>query len=219
MTQDGSQDRLKMASRRSQDGPEECFFALENRLRFCIVLGSIFVPFWLPKCLPFGTLLALKINQKVDPKSDCLKGRSKNAPRAPKTLPRRPPDPPGHPQVPPRRLPNPPRTPPDALTDPSGRPKMLFRTIWPNNLFRTNRKIRNRRKSVERKVDNGHPRWSLASVAHKNRKHFHNGRNPEGGGGGRAKRSSIRRPRPQASSACCEPPVETFFQKLSSSCT
>ena len=35
---------------------------------------------------------------------------------------------------------------------------------------------------------------------HKNRKHFHNGRNPEGGGGGRAKRSSIRRP--QRSTAC-----------------
>ena len=27
-----------------------------------------------------------------------------------------------------------------------------------------------------KKVDNGHPRWSLASVAPKNRKHFHNSR-------------------------------------------
>ena len=40
---------------------------------------------------------------------------------------------------------------------------------------------------------------------HKNRKHFQNGRNPEGGGGGRAKRSSIRRP--QRSTACCRPIV------------
>ena len=46
-------------------------------------MGAIWVPFGLPKCLPFGTLLALKIAQKIDPKSDCLKGRSKIAPRAP----------------------------------------------------------------------------------------------------------------------------------------
>ena len=54
---------------------------------------------------------------------------------------------------------------------------------------RKNPKIRNRRKDVEKKVDNGHPRWSLHTIPHKNRKPFHNGRNPEGGGGGRAKRS------------------------------
>ena len=42
-----------------------------------------------------------------------------------------------------------------------------------------------------KKVDNGHPRWSLHTMPHKNRKHFHKGRTPEGGGGGRAKRSSI----------------------------
>ena len=74
-------------------------------------------PFCLPKCLPFGTLLALKIDQKNDPQSDCLQGHSKIAPRAPKTLPRRPPDPPGEPQDLPRGLPDPPRTPPDALPD------------------------------------------------------------------------------------------------------
>ena len=92
--------------------------------------------FWLPKGLPFGTLLALKIDQKIDPKSDCLKGRSKITPRAPKTLPRRPPDPSGQPRDPPRQLPDPPRAPPDALPDLPGGPEMVFRSIWPNNLFR-----------------------------------------------------------------------------------
>ena len=43
-------------------------------------------------------------------------------------------------------------------------------------------------KESKKKVDNGRPRWSLASVAPKDRKHFHNGRNTEGGGGGRALR-------------------------------
>ena len=59
--------------------------------------------------------------------------------------------------------------------------------------FSEKSKISKSSKKVEEKVDKGHSRWSLATVAHKNRKHFHNGRNPEGGGGGRAKRSSIRR--------------------------
>ena len=156
-------------------------------------------PFWLPKCLPLGTLLALKIDQKNDPKSDCLEGRSKVAPRAPKTLPRRPPDPPRTPQEDswtpsgcPRGPPGPPRT-----------TQNFFRSIWPNNLFRKNRKSRNRRKHVEKK--RGRQRSSTVVThirPHKNREHFQNGQNPEGGGGGRAKRSSIRRP--QRSTACCK---------------
>ena len=54
-----------------------------------------------------------------------------------------------------------------------------------------NRKLRNRRKLVEQKVDHGRPQWSLNTIARKNRKSVHNSRTPEGGGGGRAKRSSI----------------------------
>jgi hypothetical protein len=160
-------------------------------------------PFWLPKCLPLGTLLALQIDQKNDPKSDCLQGRSKIAPRAPKTLPRRPPEPPGMPQDPPRGLPDLPRTPSGCPKKLPGSPRTtqnVFRSIWPNNLFRKNRKIRNRRKHVEKKVDIGLPRWSLTSVAQKS-KALSQRSNTEGGGGGRAKRSSIRRP--QRSTACC----------------
>ena len=104
------------------------------------------------------------------------------------------PDPPGEPQDPPRRLPDPSRTPPDALPDPPGRPKMLFRSIWPNDVFRKNQKLRTRRKHVEKKSRQRSSTVVTRTGPHKNRKHFHNGRNPEGGGGGRAKRSSIRRP-------------------------
>ena len=104
-SQDGSQNALRSPQEAPKTDSEPVFFALENRLRFGVVLGSILGPFCLPKGLPFGTLLAFKIDQKIDPKSDCLKGRSKIAPRAPKTLPRRPPDPLGQPQDHPRRFP------------------------------------------------------------------------------------------------------------------
>ena len=56
-----------------------------------------------------------------------------------------------------------------------------------------------------------HSPWSFAMVkSHSQRS------NPNGGGGGRAKRSSIRHPRPKASKACCGCFSEAFFQKLSS---
>jgi len=136
-------------------------------------LGSIWAPFCLPKCLPFGTLLATKIDQKIHQKLNRSKSRPKIAPRAPKTLPRCPPDPPGEPQDLPRGLPDLSRMPPDALPDPLGQPKMLFRSIWPNNLFRKNRKSLNRRKHVEKEeVDNGHVRWSPASVLTKTESTF-----------------------------------------------
>ena len=145
---------------------QEVTFSLLN---FDLVLGSILSPFWLPKSLPWGTLLATKIDQKIDQKLNCSKSRSKIAPRPPKTLPRCPPDPSGGPKMPfgrpknaPRCLPEPPRTTQNA-----------FRSLWPNNLFQKNQKSRNRRKHVEKKeVDNGHPRWSPASVLTKTESTF-----------------------------------------------
>ena len=110
-----------------------------------------------------GTLLALKIDKKIDPKSDCSKGRSKIAPRPPKTLPRRPPDP-QDPPGPPKMLS---RTPQDA----PGCPQKAFPSTWPSSLFRKNRKF----EIVERcrkKVDYVHPRWSLDTIPRKNRKSF-----------------------------------------------
>ena len=117
-----AQNRPKMApspAKMARDRPktaqcdlEEYFFVLEHRLQFCIVSGS----FWgidvgslcPPKGLLLGTLLAFKIEQKINPKSDCSQSPSKIALRPPKTLPRCPPDPqdtltcaPGAPRTPP----------------------------------------------------------------------------------------------------------------------
>ena len=130
-------------------------------------------PFWLPKCLPFGTLLALKIDQKIDPKSDCLKGRSKNAPRAPKTLPRRPPDLPGEPQDPLRRLPGPLWTPldgPKGFSEAPG-PRHFFGKLekinpvfFPKELFvqRSSEKSKNSKSSKRRRKKNR--QWSSTVV-------------------------------------------------------
>ena len=146
--------------------------------RFGIDFGSILPPQMPPLWHPFGA-------QKIDPKSDCLKGRSKNAPRAPKTLPRRPPDLPGEPQDPLRRL-------PDLLRTPLDGPKRFSEAPGPKHLFgkfqkinpsffrrsslysgrRKNRKIRNRRKKSRRRSSTVVTRIGL----HKNRKSFHNGR-------------------------------------------
>ena len=160
------------------------------------------MPFCVPKSLPLGPLLAVKIDQKIDPKSDCSKSRSKIAPRPPKTAPRGP-------QEPPRCPPGPPWTAQNALPDPpwtaqKAFPKHLALDFFPKRLFvqRSSEKSENSKSS---KTSRKKSRQRSSTVVtrtgpHKNRKHFHNGRNPEGGGGGRAKRSSIRRP--QRSTAC-----------------
>ena len=142
--------RPKIAPRRLQ----EVIFLLVN---FHLDVGLILVPFWLPKCLPLGTLLALKIVQKNDPKMDCLKGRSKIAPRAPKTPPRRPPDPPRRAPGPPKRLP--------------GAPRMAVSGcgcfwLWPLWLLAPNNS-KSSRTCRKKEVDNGHPRWSLALATQK----------------------------------------------------
>ena len=109
---------LKIDPRRFQDDLQECFCRCSKSpsiwRRLGVVLGSILAPVGLTKCLPFGTLLAPKIDRKIDPKSKCAKGRSKIAPRAPKTLPRCPPDTP--------------RSPEDASRTAPGDPQMSYRT-------------------------------------------------------------------------------------------
>ena len=58
----------KIDPRRLQDGLEECFCRCSKSSsiwrRLGVVLGSILAPFGLPKCVPFGTLLASQIDQK-----------------------------------------------------------------------------------------------------------------------------------------------------------
>ena len=101
--------RPKIDPSRSQ----EAIFSLLN---FDLVLGSILVPFWLPKCLPLGTLLATKTDQKNNQKIDCSKCRLKIATRPPKTSP-------GLPKSTPRSSKTTPRSPKSSLRDPQDPPK------------------------------------------------------------------------------------------------
>ena len=106
---------------RHKSHPRGDFFVLKFRLRFwidfCSILPPQMPPFWHP--------FRIKIDQKIDAKSDCAKGRSKIAPRAPKSLPRRLPDPPRTPPDRPKTAQDPPKTPPGHPQDP---PKTLCRT-------------------------------------------------------------------------------------------
>ena len=127
-------------------------------------------PFWHP--------FRIKIDQKIDAKSDCSKGRSKIAPRAPKTLPRRPPDLPGEPQDPLRRLPDPLRTPLDGPKSFSEAPvprhffgkfEKINPVFFPKELFvqRSSEKSKNsktskkcRKKKSTTVIHSGHPHRS-----------------------------------------------------------
>ena len=192
MTLRGPQDGAKIGPSSPQDGlksdlKRDRFLRLFFD-RFLVVLGFVLGPQMSPFGHPFGDTNRSKNRSKIELLKRSLQDRPKSAQDPPK----RPPRPPRRASGPPKRPPGPP---PDAPRSPPGPPRTtqnVFRGFWPNNVFRKNRKSRNRRKHVEKKeVDNGHPRWSPASVLTKNQQYFQNGRNPEGGGGGRAKRSSI----------------------------
>ena len=103
-------------------------------LNFDLNLGSNLVPFWLPKCLPLGTLLATKIDPKNNQKFDCSKCRVQIATRPPKTSPGPPQERPktrqDHPKTTqelPKRPPRPPKMPSKAPKIASRLPKMLPR--------------------------------------------------------------------------------------------
>ena len=176
------QDRPKTAPRQSW----RVIFWMSKIVLIFDGFGFDCGPFWLPKRLPFGTPLATKIDQKLDPKSDCSKSHSEITPRPPKTAQRCPPDPPRPSQNTPKSLPGPPRSSQDALPDPRGRPKK-FELV----------EKKSRTKKSTTVIHRGRSHRSL-----ENQKHFQNGRTPKGGGGGRTKRSSIRRPRLQHVAWC-----------------
>ena len=68
---------------------QEATFSLLN---LNIIFGSIFAPFWLPKCLPFGTLFAPQIYQELSGATSSPQDRSKTAQDRPKVAPRPPQD-------------------------------------------------------------------------------------------------------------------------------
>ena len=153
---------LRHPPKRPKIDPSRFQEATFSLLNFDLVFLSILAPFCLPKCLPLGTLLATKIDKKIDPKLNCSKGRSKIAPRAPKTLPRGPPDLPGEPQDPPRGLLDLPRMLQEALPDPPGRPKMFSEAFGPITFFGKIEKVEIVENMLKKKrsttvIHGGHP--------------------------------------------------------------
>ena len=170
-----------------------------------------------PQEPPFGPPFGGQNRSKNRSEIGLLKKSLQDRPKTAQDRPKRPPGPPRSPQDAP---PDPPGWPKMPSRIPLGRPKRLFRSTWPSTFFRRgslyngrrkNRKIRNRRKQVEKKVDNGHPRWSFHTIPHKSRKNFHNGRTPRGWR--RWSREALFNPPPPAQhgTACCKVQVEDLF--------
>ena len=111
----------KIDPRRLQDGLENCFCRCSKSSLIWdllgVVLGSILAPFGLPKCVPFGTLLVSKIDQRSIRNRTVLK----IVPRSPQERPRPSQDAPGS-------SPDTPRTPQDAFQTPPGRPQTPSQT-------------------------------------------------------------------------------------------
>ena len=156
----GPQDGLQNAQRSPQDGSKRVlrsnFFRHRFWLRFWSTFGPVLVPSWPPFGRPKRPQNRSKNRSKIVLLQDGLQDRSKTAQEPPKT----PPGPPRTPQ-------DPPKTPPRTPRDPPGAPKMPSRTP-PDGPKHSNSSKKNRKQEV----DNGHPRWSLASVAHKTESTF-----------------------------------------------
>ena len=169
----------KIGPRRLQDGPKTVLKSIFSLLNIDFDFELFWDRFWLHFGSQNASLWAPFWRSKSIKKTIRNRTASKVAPRSPQERPRPS-------QDAPRSPPESSRTPQEASRTPPGCPKKLpgppwttqnvFRSIWPNNLFRKNRKIRNRRKKVEKK---GRQRSSAVVTRigpHKNRKHFQNGR-------------------------------------------
>ena len=95
-------NRAKIDPRRLQ---EVIFSLLNLHLNF----GSIFDPYWLPKCLPLGPLFAPKIDPQIQEASKTLPRRPKRPPRGSQVTPKRSQEAAKRPQEAPKRLPRGPR--------------------------------------------------------------------------------------------------------------
>ena len=147
----GPQDGFQNALRSPQDGSKRVlrsnFFRHRFCLRFWTTFGPVLVPSWPPFGRPKRPQNRSKNRSKIVLLQDGLQDRSKTAQEPPKTLPGLP----RTPSRPPKTLPKRPQEPPGPLLD---RPK--------------NRKLRNRRKHVEKKSTvvayNGHSIPSLERI-------------------------------------------------------
>ena len=179
-------------------------------------------PFW----HPFGAQNRSKNRSEIRLLKKSPQDRSKTAQDRPKM----PPDPPGASKMPsrtpldgprspqehprssqeaPRTPPRPPNTLPRCPPDPSGAPKKPSRTPPDGPQIRKpskkgrEKKGRQRSSTVVTRIGRSKTESTFKKVE------------PKRVAAVVARSAlSIRRPRPQASSACCKSPVETFFQKV-----
>ena len=139
----------KIGPRRLQDVSKTVLKGICSLLQIAFDFESFSDRFWLHFGSQNASLLAPFWRSKSIKKSIRNRTALKVAPRSPQERPRPS-------QDAPRTPPESPRTPQEASWTPPGCPKKLsgpprttqnvFRSIWPNNLFRKNRKIRTRRK-------------------------------------------------------------------------
>ena len=200
----------KTSQNRPKSLPRASLFRLRFRLRFWNDFGTILAPQMPPFGHPFRCQNRSKKRSKIELQKRSPQERPKtpqelprDPPRRPKSAPRRPKTPPRGSQDAPGTPPGAPGTPPDALPDPPGRPKMLSEGSGPITCFKKFEKteiVERCRKQVEKKSRQRSSTVVTRIGRSKTESTFTTVGNPEGGGGGRAKRSSIRRP--QRSTAC-----------------
>ena len=139
----------KIGSRWPQDAPKTVLKSVFSLLNIDFNYDSFWDRFWLHFASPNASLLAPFWRSKSIKKSIRNRTAFKVAPRTPQERPRpsqdasrTPPESPRTPQEAPGPFPDAPRSPPG----PPRTTQNVFRSIWPHNLFRKNRKIRTRRK-------------------------------------------------------------------------
>ena len=156
------QDASQNAPRSVQDGPkrllESNFFALENRLKFCLVLAPILVDLGRPKCSQIGWMIlrgeVWKLIffcmsalwcfghlqgglQRVQEAPKRPQEAPKSTPRGPQERPRRLQEGLNRPQEPVKRA----QDPPKSSQEPPKTPTRLFRSTWLGSRFRKIQKI------------------------------------------------------------------------------
>ena len=157
----------KTSQNRPKRLPREAFFRLRFRLRFWNDFGPILAPQTPPFGHPFRSQNRSKKRSKIHLQKRWPQERPKTPPRGsqdapgrPRDPPRRPQEAPRTPQEDPRSSPRGPREPPREPKSPPGSPQDLC--AQPSS-----KKFEIVENKSKKRVDNGHPPWSLATVAQK----------------------------------------------------